>query len=316
MTLSPAPSRITFPIDPHGIVYRKTAREHGITDNQLARAVDQGHLRRIWPGAFLPSSTVLEHEPLHRARTIAAMTCSTTDHVASHTSAAVLHGLSMLMPDLGRVHQRTGTATGGRVDSYRHLHSGMLDESDVVLVDGFPTTSLELTAIDLACGVGEFARALAVFDSALRLGADAEAMAESLERRRTGVGLARFALGHANGLSENPGESWGRGQMIVEHLPLPILQRVYLDERGEFVARCDYDWEGKLVGEFDGKVKYQKLLKPGEDVTAVVVREKRREDAVRRLGPMVERWVWTDLVRNVMIPRLTHNLQTVGILKK
>lgn len=61
------------------------------------------------------------------------------------------------------------------------------------------------------------------------------------------------------------------------------------------IARTDYDWAGLLVGEFDGRVKYQKHLRPGESVSDAVIREKAREDALRRRNIMVVRWTWTDL---------------------
>ena len=66
---------------------------------------------------------------------------------------------------------------------------------------------------------------------------------------------------------------------------------------GEVVARVDFAWpELGLFLEFDGRVKYQKLLKEGESVTDVVLREKRREELICRLtGWRCIRIVWADL---------------------
>jgi hypothetical protein len=65
---------------------------------------------------------------------------------------------------------------------------------------------------------------------------------------------------------------------------------------GLLVARTDFGWEEhRLVGEFDGRVKYGRLLRPGQDPGDVVIEEKRREDAVRDEGWRMVRWVWADL---------------------
>ena len=60
--------------------------------------------------------------------------------------------------------------------------------------------------------------------------------------------------------------------------------------------RCDFCWEEyATVGEFDGRVKYGRLLRPGQDPGDVVFAEKRREDELRDLGREVARWVWDEL---------------------
>ena len=212
----------------------------------------------------------------------------------SHQSAAAVHGLEMLSPTLTRVHSTTVAGTGFRTATH-HRHVATLTDDELVTVDGVLVTSIERTAVDIACGAASFAQALAVVDSALRLGADREIMKRMLVGRRRGVGLARRALHHADGRSDNPGESWSRAQMIEAGLPTARLQHTFRDDDGEHVARTDFDWDGRLVGEFDGKVKYEKLRKPGEDATAVVLREKHREDCLRSMGVMVIRWTWDDL---------------------
>ena len=68
------------------------------------------------------------------------------------------------------------------------------------------------------------------------------------------------------------------------------------DAAGRFIAQVDFWWSERAVaGEFDGKVKYERLLKPGQNASDVVYREKRREDAVRATGSSVIRWDWRDL---------------------
>jgi hypothetical protein len=62
------------------------------------------------------------------------------------------------------------------------------------------------------------------------------------------------------------------------------------------VGRTDFCWEvHRTLGEFDGRIKYGRLLRPGQDASDVVFDEKRREDALRDLGWQVVRWTWDDL---------------------
>ena len=49
------------------------------------------------------------------------------------------------------------------------------------------------------------------------------------------------------------------------------------------------------MGEFDGLVKYGRLLQPGQAPAEAVVAEKLREDALRDQDLRVVRWTWTDL---------------------
>ena len=53
----------------------------------------------------------------------------------------------------------------------------------------------------------------------------------------------------------------------------------------------------KTIGEFDGKIKYGRLLKPGQRPEDVIFEEKLREDALRDVGSQVVRWQWRDLYR-------------------
>ena len=78
--------------------------------------------------------------------------------------------------------------------------------------------------------------------------------------------------------------------------PSDIQHRVVVD--GFEIARTDFVWEDDgLVGEFDGRLKYGRLLRPGQKPEDAVVEEKRREDAIREAGWGIVRWMWTDLQR-------------------
>jgi hypothetical protein len=84
--------------------------------------------------------------------------------------------------------------------------------------------------------------------------------------------------------------------MMDAGLPLPDLQVEVRRPDSRLVGRCDFGWRGpRLLGEFDGQVKYGRLLRPGQTPGDAVFEEKRREDALRDEGWGVVRWVWSDL---------------------
>ncbi len=112
--------------------------------------------------------------------------------------------------------------------------------------------------------------------------------------RRVGGGAARLALDFAEGRCESVGESRSRVLMHRAGLPAPDLQYEVRRADGSLVGRPDFRW-GRLLGEFDGRVKYGRLLRPGETPWASSSGEKRREDELREPGWDVVRWGWADL---------------------
>jgi hypothetical protein len=80
------------------------------------------------------------------------------------------------------------------------------------------------------------------------------------------------------------------------------LQQDIFDDDGQFIGRVDFLWkEQRTIGEFDGKIKYGRLLRPGQSLEEVLFAEKVREDALRDLGWQIVRWLWADLYRRGVI---------------
>ena len=107
------------------------------------------------------------------------------------------------------------------------------------------------------------------------------------------IRAAARAVDFADPLSESVGES--RSRVLIHRLGLtaPDLQVRVRRRDGSVMARCDFGWEGhRTVGEFDGRVKYGRLLRPGQSAEDVVWAEKRREDSLRDEGWQVVRWIW------------------------
>ncbi|MGC5248574.1 hypothetical protein ACPXB3_16825 [Gordonia sp. DT219] len=308
-----------YPQDDFGLIRRDAALRRGISDAHRAAAVKRGGLIRLVPGVDVePSEEFDGHEgaqKLHRLKAIAVSTSNLGAEKAlplSHASAASLHGLPLLKPDLGRVHVTTGRVAGGSIRSHRHLHAAPLEADELVRCDGLLVTSLERTAVDVATS-GDFTQALTAFDQALRLGADRSLMQEILvRRRRRNAKIAERALRFASALADSVGESWSRAQIIDATLPIPRLQQEIVVASGR-TYRTDFDWDWRLVGEFDGMTKYGRLRRRGESVADAVIREKLREDEIRDTGPMVVRWIWSDLERDLLIPRLRNRLVALGL---
>ncbi|WP_028463280.1 hypothetical protein [Nocardia sp. 348MFTsu5.1] len=306
-----------FTEDSDGLVWRSVAVARGHSDEELRRAVRAGHLHRIWPGAYVLTAHRHPRDDLaHLRLTAAARSCDGIMPV-SHVSAALLHNLPLLKPSHEKVHFTNGRASGGRIESRRHIHAGLLLPRDVTAVNGIAVTTIERTAVDTA-QTGTFEQGLAVFDSALRLGADRDLMTSMVagRRGRQRIAHARLALTSADRLSETVGESWSRAQMIAcPDIPRPRLQHVFYSADGRFIARVDFDWDGRLVGEFDGLVKYGGgLMKAGQTPNDVVIAEKIREDRLRQMGIEIVRWTWADLVNGNLPTILRRAMVRTGIM--
>ena len=164
-------------------------------------------------------------------------------------------------------------------------------------------TSLGRTVLDL-CRTLPIEQAVAAGDRALAYGMVVDALEDALLQlgRSPGVRTARRAIQLMDGRSESVGESVSRVRIISDGLPVPELQLDIRTPDGAFVARVDFCWkEERTVGEFDGKIKYGRLLRPGQRIEDVVYEEKKREDAIRDLGWKVVRWLWEDLYRPAVL---------------
>ncbi|MBM7365751.1 hypothetical protein [Gordonia hydrophobica] len=303
-----------LPTDEFGLIRRTAVLAEGWSDTALGSAVRRGDLILLAPGVSVRAdpwfTTDDGADELYRLRGLAAVTSLRCGDgvVLSHQSAAAVHGIALLKPDRSLVHVTRDARSGGGRRAERQVHAVALPDDDVVDLGRFRVTSLERTAVDVATAGASFAQALTVFDMALARGASRETMAEMLGgRRNQGVRVARRALRFATRLSESVGESWSRAQMITENLRLPVLQCTHVAEGHEY--RSDFDWDCRLVGEFDGQIKYGRLLRPGEARDEAITREKEREDRLRALGIMVVRWIWADLENNRMIPRVKYWLE-------
>ncbi|WP_413543392.1 hypothetical protein [Citricoccus nitrophenolicus] len=140
-------------------------------------------------------------------------------------------------------------------------------------------------------------------------------LAEPLIASKSGLRRLLAAWSFADGRAESPGESLSRAAAHELGFVVPESQKNLYDGANQWIARVDHWWEEvNLAGEFDGRSKYSSgFRKPGDSWQDALVREKEREDAIRRTGAGVARWVWKD-VRD--LPRFARLLIHHGVPRR
>jgi hypothetical protein len=267
--------------------------EAGFADGELARARRRGELWRLRRGRYTTVPPPEDRMARHAAVVRSAVPALAPEAVVSHLSAAALHGLPSWGGSLCRVHVSRDRAGGGRIDPLLHVHPARLAADEVEEREGCRVTTVARTVVDCARTL-PFEQGVVIADAALSARRVTPAgLAEALHRRprRRGNALAARVLAFADGRAESVGESRSRVAIWRAGLPAPELQWVVGG-----IGRVDFAWPARrTVGEFDGLVKYGRLLRPGQDPADVLVAEKLREDALRAEGLGVARWTWADL---------------------
>jgi hypothetical protein len=298
---------VTDPEPTHRMLLRRAdALADGFTDGELARAVRRNELTRLQRGTYARGPVVLPTEPAARHRLTVAATLADlrTPAVVSHVSAAALHGLPLWDVRIDRVHILRPPPASGTGSSRLRLHVARLPGDDVTAIEGLPVTTVTRTVVDVArtCSLES---AVVVADCALRTGGTTRDRLSDCLRAMGAVPGARQAarvLDFADGLSESVGESRSRVLMHRLRLPAPDLQVRVLRRDRSVIGRCDFGWEEfRTLGEFDGRIKYGRLLQPGRTAGDVVFDEKRREDELRDHRWEVARWTWDDLARPTVV---------------
>jgi hypothetical protein len=287
----------------HGVFLRREVLEHGYTDKQLLALLRDKLIARVRHGAYVSMDRWAASDELarYRMRCHAVLATHGPDVALSHTSAAAIHGLALWDADLTRVHlTRLTRATTRRCHDVAY-HRGVVPDSDVIeLPTGCLATTPPRSAVEHASLAG-LESGLVTVDSYLDMaGQSGTECISGIYRQRQGwPGSARLqiTIRLARSGAESVGETRLRFLCWEFHLPEPVLQFPVFDAGGTLIGKSDLAWPGRRVlGEFDGKVKYEKFLRPGESASDAVVREKKREDRMRESsGCSVMRFAWADL---------------------
>lgn len=282
---------------------RSEALDHGYSDDDLQRMLRAGLIVRIRQGAytFVDVWSAADEIARHRMRAHAVLRSHKTPIALSHTTAAVEHGLRLFKPDLSRIHVTCLGKPMGRTTKDVVYHEGACHDDDLVLVG--PALAVRPVRAGLeAATLSDVPGGLVILDSIVDLGLG------TLDEIR--VGFERLSgVPHSRKLqitvrltregANSVGETLSRHVMWREHLPEPQLQFEVRDEWGNLIGVTDFAWpEYGVLGEFDGMMKYGRLLRAGETPGDAVEREKTREDALREItGWLMVRLIWAELFR-------------------
>lgn len=282
---------------------RRDLVARGLDDRAIAHLLRDGALARVRRGAYVAGEVWagLDAAGRHAVRARAAERAAKTAVVISHVSGLPFYegaptwGLDLANVNLTRLDGRAGRAEAGIAQ-----HKGRVLDGDVVEHAGLrimapPRLLLETMA------VSSIEQALVVTDYFLHQGFATidgirDRYARTMDRWPASLG-ANAVLHLADGRVESVGESRTSYFLWSYGFPKPQVQHEVRDGRGRVVARVDFAWPDLGVFlEFDGRIKYQQLLREGESPTDVVLREKRREELICALtGWRCVRITWDDL---------------------
>ncbi len=301
---------LSYLCDTVGSFTRAQARDVGYDDKAIAYAVRAQMWHRIRRGCYTEAHRwwPLDEVGRHRIRTRAVLVSLDSPVAVSHVSAAVEHGIASWGVSLDRVHVTRLDGAAGRIEGDVVHHVGRYRSADLVERGGMLMTSPTRSALETAITASAEA-GLVHLDSLLNLElADQDDLCASFElmHRWPGTQHLHIPVRMADGGAQSPGESRGRWLFRQGGLPAPKTQFDVHDTRGSLLGTSDWAWPAHgLLGEFDGRLKYGRSLRPDqseESVGDVIFAEKQREDTLREATQFrMVRLIWADLQR----PNLT-----------
>jgi very-short-patch-repair endonuclease len=275
----------------------------GVSKRLLARLQRRGLVVRSRRGVYAMGGTFSEKiqtDPaqMHALRAAAALVSTGNKErwVASHHSAAIMHGLSLLGRPPDKVVAVTQNGRGSNQGKRRgvRVHVAKTPAAHVTRQFGVPCTSVARTVVDLArCST--FIQAVVVADNALH---DGKATKTQLQQvlaqcaRWPGIQNARQAVEFSDWRSESVLESAARVIFHEHGLARPELQVWIGSEQDPNIGRVDFYWpEHRTIAEADGKSKYQGQATAQE----LAVRQLRRDTRLREAGFEVVHFTWAEI---------------------
>lgn len=256
----------------------------------------------VYPGVYSPRG--IELTAIQRAR--AAWLWSRRKGIIAGNSAAALLGAKWVSPgvDAELIHDNRRPPPGITV------HSDTLLQSEVVVVDGMPTTDAARTAFDIGRRTVKRLRAVQALDALAHATdvkpADVQAVIAQHPGAR-GMLRLRRVLPLVDAGAESPQETRTRLVLIDAGLPRPQTQIMVLDGCGDFVARIDMGYKELRVGiEYDGPQHWTDAKQRDRDID--------RYSALLDLGWTIIR-VSSDLLRyrqGTLIARVSSAMRSAG----
>lgn len=278
----------------------------GYDDRAITRLVARGVLHRIRHGAYTFAIHWHQLDEVGRHLLTARAVLRNVKAPTLLCGPTAARALGAPTWDLGdEVHVVRPDQRSDRRRAGRAPHRGRLLVGDVTVRHGLPVTSGTKTALDVITQTDQ-EHALVVVDGLLHTKETTLPLLEQRSRAMDhdpGSLIFPIILGLTDGRHESAGETRSAAMFRAHQLPRPEPQYEIRDRYGHVVARVDFAWpELGVFVEFDGKVKYGRLRRPGESVEEAVLREKKREELVCGLtGWRCVRITWADLYRPELV---------------
>jgi len=275
-----------------GLVTRADLHAAGVTKHQRLALVDEGSLVPLGRRTYRHAAAQLDD----RGRLLAA--CLDTGGVASHRSAAWLHGLPGFVAGHPPEVLVASPHADYRVDLARVHTTTWLPTDDLVETAGIPCTSVARTLFGLAALVPEVSAdaVRGAVDDAVRLHLATDKWLwwrlEKLRcRGRNGVAVFETILSARSGGLVT--ESWLEREFLrvlaAAGLALPICQ-ARIRARGAFVARVDFLYpEACVIIEVTGAI--------GHSTPAQRAADARRRNRLARLGYLLLEFTFEQVVQ-------------------
>ena len=238
----------------------------GVSRDQLRSWVRNGQVTAIARGVYSPTAwlrRVADDPRRMHALAVGAVIRRNPGLIASHESAAYLHGLDVLLSGGTSTPQvtltRSSQAPGRALVRGALIRVATVPDDHVTRVFGLPVTTVPRTVMDIARTTSFMAGVVAA-DSALHSHAaikvEYAVVLESCAQWR-GVVRARQVIGFADARAESALESVARVRFAEFKIPAPALQSNISGAAG-FIGRADFCWhEYRTIGEADGALKYE-----------------------------------------------------------
>jgi hypothetical protein len=280
-----------------GLATAAELRSAGLSRKRFAALVKTGKLVPLARGVYTLAALLrnLSDDParLH-ALTVAAAIRLSPGLVASHESAARIHGIDVLSspgiitPELTLTRPldipSSSTRGGARV------RPADLPTAHMTSLFGVPLTTPDRTVVDIARSA-TFVEGVVAADSALR---DQPIRKEDLSgiasycQSWPGIKKAREVIAFSDPRAESPLESAARVLFHQHGLPPPELQVHVIGVHRTAVARVDFLWrEAGVIAEADGDLKYEDPERARQQLT--------RDRLLHEAGHEVVHFTWREL---------------------
>lgn len=279
----------------------------GLSAYQLRQALTRGDLERVGRGVYRSRASLADAPPWELVRADHVRRCRELlafhpGHVASHQTAAVVHGLQLRLHPLMDV-QLTSVdrVPCSRREAGAFLHHAQSIATDTVTVEGIRTTTVARTVADVL-RTSRPCNSLALLDAAVRDGRTTRGEVEAVLRtqvRWRGRPRAYEALELHDPRRESWLESFSFVTLHELGLPMPRPQVEVLDEGFHFVGRVD-GLLGPVFLEADGAGKYLLLteelgLTPEESVALTLAQQEQRHERLTALRLTGVRWTTQEI---------------------